>query len=519
MDTFGCKKSIYGYLWPMNIIMTHLCSTNTNEMKKIVLIALGVAAMFSSIAQETLQLSLEQTIQMAQQQSPVAVAAQHSLQSAYWTYRYYLANYKPSVTLTTSPEFNRGIERVIQPDGTNSFVHVSQVNSDVSLQITQNIPLTGGSLFINSSLMRNDQIEGDGRTSYRSQPISIGYQQSLLGYNELKWNRRIEPLRWQEAQKQYNETMELVASQASNYFFALATAQTNVDIARSNLASADTLCRYAEGRYNIGTITENEMLQLQLNKLREENNLLDADVSLQAAAEALRNFLNLPVFTQLSVITDDKVPQMEVPLAEALELALQNSPDPDYYRRAQLESRQNLAYTRASTGLKADLYLQFGLSQTGQELHDAYRNPTDMQYASVSVSIPILDWGRGKGRRRVAQSNVDLADIHAEQGMKSFEQNVTRMVQQFNLQSRRVAVASQADKTAERRYEVARRLYVLGKSTILDLNSAISEKDSARRSYIQSLSTYWSLYYGLRSMTGYDFSLNVPITWALPNNL
>ena len=181
MDTFGCKKSIYGYLWPMNIIMTHLCSTNTNEMKKIVLIALGVAAMFSSIAQETLQLSLEQTIQMAQQQSPVAVAAQHSLQSAYWTYRYYLANYKPSVTLTTSPEFNRGIERVIQPDGTNSFVHVSQVNSDVSLQITQNIPLTGGSLFINSSLMRNDQIEGDGQTSYRSQPITIGYQQSLLG--------------------------------------------------------------------------------------------------------------------------------------------------------------------------------------------------------------------------------------------------------------------------------------------------------------------------------------------------
>lgn len=313
--------------------------------------------------------------------------------------------------------------------------------------------------------------------------------------------------------------MELVASQASLYFFELATAQTNVDIARSNLASADTLCRFAEGRYNIGTITENEMLQLQLNKLREETNLLDADVNLQAAAEALRNFLNLPTTTQLSVLTDDHVPQIEVPLAEALELAMQNSPDPDNYKRSQLESRQNLAYTKASTGLKADLYLQFGLSQTGQELRDAYHSPTDMQYASVSVSIPILDWGRGKGRRRVAQSNVHLADIHAEQGMKSFEQNVTKVVQQFNLQSRRVQVASQADKTAERRYEVARRLYVMGKSTILDLNSAISEKDSARRSFIQSLSTYWSLYYGLRSMTGYDFSMNIPITWQLPTNL
>lgn len=488
-------------------------------MKRIVLTIISLSIAFASLAQETLQLTLAQTIQMAQQQSPSAIAAQHTLRSAYWTYRYYEASYKPSVTLSSSPSFNRGIERVVQPDGTNNFVHVSQVNSDASLQISQNIPLTGGSIFVNSSLLRDDQIEGEGRTSYRTQPISIGYQQNLLGYNELKWNRRIEPLRWQEAQKQYSETMELVASQASSYFFALATAQTNVDIARSNLASADTLCFMANGRYNIGTITENEMLQLQLNKLREETNLLDADVSLQAAAEALRNFLNLPTTTQLSVSTDDNIPQIEVSLAEALQLALQNSPDPDYYKRSQLESRQNLAYTKASTGLKADLYLQFGLSQTGQELHDAYRNPTDMQYASVSVSIPILDWGRGKGRRRVAQSNVDLADIQAEQGMKSFEQNVTKMVQQFNLQSRRVAVASQADKTAERRYEVARRLYVMGKSTILDLNSAISEKDSARRSYIQSLSTYWSLYYGLRSMTGYDFAMNLPITWQLPTNL
>ena len=469
--------------------------------------------------QQKMQLTLGQTITMAQQQSPSAIAAQHTLRSAYWTYRYYVASYKPSVTLTSSPEFNRGIERVVQPDGTASFVHVSQVNSDVSVQISQNIPLTGGSVFINSSLMRDDQIEGDGRTSYRSQPITIGYQQSLLGYNDMKWNRRIEPLRWQEAQKQYNETMELVASQASSYFFELAAAQTDVDIARSNLASADTLCRYAEGRYNIGTITENEMLQLQLNKLREENNLLDADVNLQSAAEALRNFLNLPTTTQLQVKTDDNVPQLEVPLTEALELALQNSPDPDYYKRSQLESRQNLAYTKANTGLKADLYLQFGLSQTGQELRDAYRDPTDMQYARVSLSVPILDWGRGKGRRRVAQSNVDLADIHAEQGMKSFEQNVTKMVQQFNLQSRRVSVASQADKTAERRYEVARRLYVMGKSTILDLNSAISEKDAARRSFIQSLSTYWRLYYGLRSMTGYDFAMNTQIFWQMPNNL
>ena len=63
-----------------------------------------------------------------------------------------------------------------------------------------------------------------------------------------------------------------------------------------------------------------------------------------------------------------------------------------------------------------------------------------------------------------------------------------------------------------RRNEVARKLYILGKSTILDLNASISEKDSARRNYVSALYNYWSLYYTLRSMTLYDFERNEQLT-------
>ena len=59
---------------------------------------------------------------------------------------------------------------------------------------------------------------------------------------------------------------------------------------------------------------------------------------------------------------------------------------------------------------------------------------------------------------------------------------------------------------------MARRLYLLGKSTILDLNAAIAEKDNSRRAYITALYNYWNLYYGLRSLTGYDFEKMIPIT-------
>ena len=100
--------------------------------------------------------------------------------------------------------------------------------------------------------------------------------------------------------------------------------------------------------------------------------------------------------------------------------------------------------------------------------------------------------------------------------MKDFELNVARMVRQFNLQSQYVEIAAKTTQTADRRYEVAKRLYILGKSTILDLNAATTEKDAAQRSYISALQSYWSLYYGLRSMTGYDFEKNQKIEENYP---
>ena len=484
-------------------------------MRKIAIIAALFLVGKATAQEETLSLTLSQAIEIAQANSPEAEAARHTYRSAYWSYRFYKANYLPSVTLTSSPYFNKQISKVTQGDGTNMFVKQNQLGVDMEVKINQNIPFTGGSLFVKSNVQRMDELENK-VTAYNTQPVVIGYEQALFGYNSLKWDKRIEPLRFREARKTYNEALELVASQTSNHFFNLANAQTNLDIASSNYASADTLYRYAEGRYNIGTITENEMLQLEINKLTEETNMMNARIQVEDQMQILRSFLGLNQEVEIRVITEGNVPRFEIPLGNALQMAYANSPEPDTYERMKLQSQSSLASAKANAGLKADLYVQFGLSQTNKNLAESYRDPMNQQYASIGISLPILDWGRGKGRIRVAKSQVDLVNTQAEQGMKDFEQNVARMVRQFNLQSQYVKVAEKTARTADRRYEVAKRLYILGKSTILDLNASITEKDAAQRSYISALRSYWSLYYGLRSMTGYDFEKNQKIEENYP---
>lgn len=465
--------------------------------------------------EDTLRLDLATTIDLAQQQSPSVQSARNTFLSSYWNYRYYQANYLPSFTLTSDPYINRQVNKITRADGTSVFVKQDQTSIDLSLEINQNIAWTGGSIFLKSSLNRLDELQGN-TTAYSSQPLSIGYRQNLFGYNTYKWDRRIEPLRFREAKKQYAEALEIVSATACQYFFQLAVAQDVLETARQNYASADTLYQIGKGRFDHGTITENEMLQLEINRLNEETNVMDAQVTMTEQMQTFRSFLGLEQNLVLELQIPDSVPQFQVPLQQAIQLALDNSPDPDYYKRLQRESESNLANARANAGLKADLYVQFGLSQTGKDVASVYRRPMSQEYASISISLPILDWGRGKGKVKVAKSLLDLTNTQAEQGMRDFYQNVQKLVLQFNMQARKVNVASLTDRRAEQRHSIARRLYIMGRNSILDLNASVSEKNAARKNRITSLQTYWSLYYTIRSMTGYDFEHQVALQEALP---
>ena len=451
---------------------------------------------------------MEETIARACAQSYDAQSARHTLLSAHWSYKSYRANYLPKVTLTSDPYLNRAINRITMSDGTERFVEQNLLNTDVSLSISQNIPWTGGSLSVISSLQRIDLL-GNDTHSWQTSPVSVSYRQNIFGYNSHKWSRRIEPLEYRRAKKNYVETVELIASRAAIKFFALANAQSNYEMAKMNYAHADTLYTYAQGRYNIGTISENEMLQLELSKLTRESSCMSSRISLENSMQELRSYLGIHQDVELVVKVDTHVPDFQIDFDKALALAHANSPDMLSLQISKLNSESNVAYARSNAGLKADIYLRFGLTQTAEKFKEAYRHPSQQQYVSVGFSLPILDWGSSKGSIRRARSNRDLVYSQAEQSKIDFDKNVLNLVQQFNLQVKHLQIAARSNETAQRSAEVTRRLFLLGKCSVLELNNSISEKDSARRSYISAVSTYWSLYYTLRSITLYDFEHDI----------
>lgn len=481
------------------------------NLKTVIIIICIFSTVHIMAQRNAIELTLKQVVKLARLQSPDAQTARHSFRSAYWNYKYYRANYLPILSLTSNPNLDRAINKVTMSDGTVKFIEQNILNTDLTLGLTQNVSFTGGAFFIETSAQRMDLISNQAH-SWQTSPINVGYRQSLFGFNNLKWDKKIEPVRYLEAKKSYAETLELVAVRATTKFFELATAQSNYETASFNYANADTLFQYAQGRYNIGTITENEMLQLELNKLTEESNCMNARIEMDNRMQELRSYLGIQEDTELRVNVSDHVPDFNINLEEALWMARENSPDIQSMKRRKLESESAVSRARANSGLKADVYLRFGLTQTADKIGKAYNHLLDQQYVSLGISLPILDWGRGKGQVQVARSNRDLVNTQIKQDETDFDLNIRKMVKQFNLQIQRVRIAARTDETAQRRHHVARKLYLLGKSTILDMNASIVEKDNARRNYISTLYNYWSLYYTIRSLTLFDFEANATLS-------
>lgn len=484
-------------------------------MKRTILLLVFIYAYYSGLASQNeetvLELSLQDVIELAQKQSPDILNARHAFLSKYWAYVSYKANYLPSLNFSTSPTFDHALNSITQDDGKEKYISQNILKTNATLSIDQNVALTGGELSLYTSLGRNDDFD-TGDHIYKSIPIRLSYKQSLFGYNAMKWDKIIEPMRFEEAKKNYVETRELVAYRAVTRFFNLAITQSNLKSARTNYENSKTLYSYAQGRYNIGTISENEMLQLEINMLSDESSLMTYTNLLDDYMEALRSYLRLSDTSVLSLIVDDRISLENVNQFEALQQALENSPDIIYMERIKKESDSNVAYVEGNTGFKADLTLEFGLAGSDKNFKQAYRDFDNEQKITVGISFPILDWGRDRGRIKVAKSSRDLVYAQAEQDRQDFEMNVIKLVKQFNLQPNTLRIAYKQEQTAEKRSEVARNLYMTGKSTILDLNASITEKDDARRNYINAISNYWLMYYSLRMSTLYDFEKDMPIT-------
>ena len=461
--------------------------------------------------EKTHVLTLDEAIMLARVQSVDAVVALNELKTAYWEYRTYRAELLPEVNFTaTLPSYHKGYNSYQQNDGSYTYVRNNYMQMNGQLSIDQNIWFTGGTLSLNTSLDFLRQMDGSSGNRFMSVPLALTLNQPVFGVNQTKWDRRIEPVRYAEAKAAFLSATEEVTMTTINYFFNLLLARENVAIARQNLENAEKLYEVAKAKRRMGQISENDVLQLQLNVLDARSSLTSNESALKSHMFTLRSFLALGENEELVPEVPDSVPEVRLEYADVLSKALANNSFAQNIRRRQLEADYEVAKAKGNMR-EITLFAQVGFTGTDRRFDTAYRRLKDNQVVEIGFKIPILDWGKRRGQVKVAQSNREVTESKLRQESMNFNQNLFVLVEQFNNQQTQLHLADEADKIARKRYHTNVETFLVGKISTLDLNDSQSQKDEARRKHINELFYYWYYYYQLRSLTLWDFAAGTGI--------
>ncbi len=459
------------------------------------------------------KLTLEEAIEIAHSQSPDALNAKQAFKASFWEYRTFRGTYLPQLGMTgTIPNINRSIQKYTNPNGIESFRPQQYTSYIANLALTQKIGLTGGTISLNSGLQRVDNTSDSTTTSYLSTPINIGYTQPFFVFNPFKWERKIEPLKYDQAKRKYLEDCEQISITATNYFFSLLQAQIEKKIAETNMSNYDTLYKIAKGRYQLGKIAENDLLLLELNVLKAEAAVENANLALDNASFGLKSFLRIKDTIPLILIPPANIDYFSVDPKIAVEQANTNSSSALDFKKRLLEAARDVNQAKMEGRFDAELSAVFGLTQSAATLDKAYKNPLNQQQVALGLTIPILDWGVARGKIKMAQSQEEIVKNSVEQDIIDFQRNVYLKVVQFNMQKKQLMIAAKSDTVAKKTYDVTKGRYLIGKiNSILDLNNAQINTDDAEISYYQALQTYWRTYFELRKQTLYDFNLKQTI--------
>ncbi len=481
---------------------------NELALRRVSRIALFGAALVLSIGRVQAQptLTLEQAIDIAQREGLQARVARSARDAARSRDQAFDGRRLPQLGLSGNlPVYNRSIIPVLQPDGSTLFRSQQQTDASLGLTMSQRLPLTGGEIFMSSSLARLQVSGQQNLRNWSSTPFAIGIRQDILRSNALAWDRKEQDLRGDLAEREYLEAREDVAVNVTNVFFGLYAARVALDNLLKNAATNDTLYTLNKGRFGVGKIGENDLLQSELALLRARTALDGARLDHDRAVASFRLTLGMPLNAPVSIAVATTVPDLDADTLIAVEQALRNRAQTPELQLQDVQAKRRVNEARRTNGVGATLQASVGLNQTASDVNLAYRDLLNQQRLSLSVQMPIVQWGVRSSEVQAARADQDRAASTARLAREQTAQEAHFAALQLAQSRRQLALSAKSDTVANKRFEVAYNRYVIGKIDMDNLYVAQNEKDQALLQYVQSLRGYWVAYFRLRRVTLFDF--------------
>jgi outer membrane protein TolC len=270
------------------------------------------------------------------------------------------------------------------------------------------------------------------------------------------------------------------------YGLALSTAKRGA--LELSVAAADEFARITQLMFNGGEVAEVDVIRARLQAASRRDDLEQARVTEIVAAGSLRVLVGYDFATPIEVVDlKNDLPDVGS-IDRFVASAISNRPE-----FAQLDAERRAAEQEAKAA-RAERLPQFTYSIAGGFDSESLRPDPIHDHtgvlASVSVTIPLFDWGASKSREQQARLRARSLESERNLAVRSFTQQFYAVRAQALAAASRYQLLSASVADAERNVQASISRYRAGEAPIIEVTDAQSTLASQRAALYQALFDY-----------------------------
>jgi len=471
--------------------------------KQLLILFLLFSCTFSGFSQQGL--TLEQSLGVAESNSPSMKRTRLSLIRSKENLNAQNASLKSNFSLTLNPigytqsrEFNDLISTWYSRTTTESYglFTVSQpiVMTDARISLTNRFGYTDSYSEYTSTT-----------TKGFSNNLSLNIDQPLFTYNRTKLQLKELQLALENAQLNYAIQLLSLEKMVTQAFYYVYQQQQSLDIAGQAYQNMQKSYEVSKNKVDAGISAREEMFQAELNLATTKSDFENKQVSLENAKDDFKLLIGMSLYDDLIVIPNIAVDTVTVDISFAIDQGLANRMELRQ-REINIETSQfDLIQTKALNEFRGSLGLSLGLFGDNEKLKDVYANPADNESVSLSLTVPLWDWGERKARIKAAEASIETANITLEEEHNNIILDIRKVYRNLlNLQNQ-IEIARQSVINAQLTYDLNLEKYKNGDLTGMDLNIYQNQLSEQQLSYTNSLISYKLELLNLKIQTLYDF--------------
>ncbi|MFR9619914.1 MAG: TolC family protein [Rikenellaceae bacterium] len=480
---------------------------------QILAVALLLAA--NGLQAAPIELTLEKAIELSVTQSPSLLTSELNLERYEMLLNAQRASLKSKFSLTVDP-FKYSNSRYMDSRTSEWYTNES-MSSSSTFSISQPIMLTGSTISLNNKFGWQNNIsaiDGGSTTSSASftNSLYLTLSQPLFTYNEYKYELLEIEMDYENAKISYAITRMNMEQSIISQFYSLYMSQQNITILEEELDNARQNYDIINEQVSLDMVSRSELFQAELNVLNAESSLENKILSLESSKDQFKQTLGIPLSEDIVAVAEIEDSYVPIDMELAVRNALTNRLELRQREITNANAEISLMTTKDNGSFSGDLSLSIGLMGDDETFGYMYNTPTTSPSVSLSLSIPIFDWGARRSRIKAQELQMDMNEIDEEQELLDIEIEVVQSCRTINNLVRQIEISKSSLKNAQLTYDLNVENYRAGEITGMEMDEFQSQLSSQKLSLAQSMIDYKLELIELKVLSLYDFEKREPIS-------